>query len=245
MRTVIIDDETKGRQTLRNFIAKYAPELIIIGEAENIEQGVNLIDKEKPELVFLDIQMPDGTGFDLLGQVMFDEFKLIFCTSHDQYAIKAFRFSAIDYLLKPIDPDIFIAAIKKVKNESSILLKPKLEVLNQNSEKFLRIALHSANNISLVNITDIVRLESNVNYTKFVLNGGTSILISKTLKEYDELLSEHGFIRVHKSHLINIKYVKQYIKGEGGWVILADNTKVEVSRRKKESLLSAINQRVL
>lgn len=241
MRTVIIDDEAKGRQTLRNFIEKYAPELNLIAEAENVEQGVKLIDKEKPELVFLDIQMLDGTGFDLLGQVMFDDFKLIFCTAHDKYAVKAFRFSAIDYLLKPLDPDIFAAAIKKISAESSMLLKSKLEVLNANKNDFSRIALHSAEGISLVNVDQIIRLESNINYTKFIIKGGTGILVTKTLKEYDELLSTHGFVRIHKSHLVNLSHITKYIKGEGGWVIMTDCSKIEVSRRKKEQLLSVLS----
>lgn len=241
MRTVIIDDESKGRQALRNFITKYALELNLIGEADCVQAGIELIEKEKPELVFLDIQMPDGTGFDLLTQVMYDDFKLIFCTAHDKYAVKAFRFSAIDYLLKPLDPDIFTAAINKISKEDPLLMRSKLEVLNANKNDFSRIALHSAEGISLVNISQIIRLESSVNYTNFVIEGGTNILVSKTLKEYDEILSQQGFVRVHKSHLVNISHVTKYIKGEGGWVVMTDCSKIEVSRRKKEVLLNSLD----
>lgn len=241
MRTVIIDDEAKSRQTLHNFIRKYAPALEVIGEADCVEKAVKLIESEKPELVFLDIQMPDGTGFDLLGQVMFNDFKLIFCTSYDQYAVKAFRFSAIDYLLKPLDPDIFIAAIKKISQENESQIKEKLEVLNTNKNNFSRIALHSADGINLVNIDDIIRCESNVNYTKFILKDQSNILVTKTLKEYDEMLSNQGFIRIHKSFLVNINHVNKYIKGDGGWVLMSDDAKIMVSRRKKDQLMEALS----
>ena len=241
MRTVIIDDEPKSRQTLANFINKYAPTLVIVGEAGCVESGVDLIDKIKPDLVFLDIQMPDGTGFDLLGQIQFSEFKLIFCTSYDQYAVKAFRFSAIDYIIKPIDPDIFKAAINKIEADTTTNDKVKLEVLDTNKNKIQRLALSSTDGISIVKICDIIRCESNVNYTRFCLQNAKGIIVTKTLKEYDELLSPQGFIRVHKSHLVNIDYIKKYIKGEGGFVELVDKTKIEVSRRKKEVLLQALN----
>lgn len=240
MRTVIIDDEAKGRQTLKNFIQKYAQSLEIIGEADCVEKGVQVIEELKPELVFLDIQMPDGTGFDLLGQVKYNDFKLIFCTSFDQYAVKAFRFSAIDYLLKPIDPDIFMAAVRKVTEDSKSQLNEKLEILKTNKNDFTRMALHSADGINLVNINDIIRCESNINYTRFIIKNQSNILVTKTLKEYENILSDQGFIRIHKSFLVNINHIKKYIKGDGGWVLMTDDEKIMVSRRKKEQLLEAL-----
>jgi two-component system LytT family response regulator len=240
MRTVIIDDEAKSRQTLNNFISKYAKDLKVIGEADCVEKGVELIESEKPDLVFLDIQMPDGNGFDLLGQIIYNDFKLIFCTSFDQYAVKAFRFSAIDYLLKPLDPDIFMAAIRKISEEETKETKEKIEVLNTNRSHFCRIALHSAEGINLVNLEDIIRCESNVNYTKFIINNQNNILVTKTLKEYDHILSSQGFIRIHKSFLVNISHINKYIKGDGGWIMMSDNAKIIVSRRKKEQLLVAL-----
>lgn len=242
MRTVIIDDEVKGRQTLRNFITKYATELEIIGEADSVESGVKLIDELQPDLVFLDIQMPDGTGFDLLGQILFNNFKLIFCTAYDQYALKAFRFSTVDYLLKPLDPDIFMAAIKKISAEKSAVQKEQLEIIKTNASNFSRIALHSADGINLVEIADIIRCESSGNYTRFVLHNKPNILVSKTLKEYDELLTEQNFIRIHKSFLVNLKHVVKYLKGEGGWVIMSDDAKIEVSRRKKDPLMQILSE---
>lgn len=240
MRTLIVDDDPRGRQALKNFISKFAPELELIDEADCVQAGIELIEKEKPELVFLDIQMPDGTGFDLLAQVMFNDFKLIFCTSFDQFAVKAFRFSAIDYILKPIDPDVFRAAVNKVLNSNQQSEKEKLDVLHQNSHEVSRIALNAADGISIVKIEDIIRCESSVNYTKFFINNDANIMVTKTLKEYDELLTPLGFVRVHKSHLINVSFIKKYLKGEGGWVELSDGSKIEVSRRKKEVLLQTL-----
>lgn len=242
MRTVIIDDEEKGRQTLKNFINKYASELQIIGEADCVSKGVDLIENTKPELVFLDIQMPDGTGFDLLGQVMFNNFKLIFCTAYDKYAIKAFRFSAIDYLLKPLDPDIFSAAIKKVNAEKGKQLNDQIEILKTNKTDFTRIALHSSEGISLVQLEDIIRCESSGNYTRFIIKNQPNILVTKTLKEYDETLSDQGFIRIHKSFLVNLTHITKYLKGDGGWVLMSDDVKIEVSRRKKEQLLHVLSE---
>ncbi len=241
MQTVIIDDEAKGRKTIKNFIDKYAPNLTVVGEADCVENGIELIESKQPELVFLDIQMPDGSGFDLLGRVSFTDFKLIFCTSYDQYAVKAFRFSAIDYLLKPLDPDIFMAAIRKITDEKNNQIKEKIEVLNTNKNNFSRIALHSLDGINLVNIDDIIRCESDVNYTKFIVKDQPNILVSKTLKEFDSILTEHGFIRIHKSFLVNINHICKYIKGEGGWVIMSDDAQIMVSRRKKEQLLQALS----
>lgn len=240
MRTVIIDDESKCRQTLINLIGRFATNLQVIGEAGCVEQGVNLINSEKPDLVFLDIQMPDGTGFDLLGQIEYHDFKLIFCTSHNQFAVKAFRFSAIDYLLKPLDPDIFSAAIKKIDALNNQELTAQLEVLNANKNEFNRIALHASDGINLVNVADIIRCESNGNYTRFVIHNKPNILVTKTMKEYDELLSSQNFLRIHKSYLVNLSHISKYVKGEGGWVIMTDNSKIEVARRKKEMLLRVL-----
>lgn len=241
MKTVIIDDEVKSRQTIINFISKYAPELEVVGEADGVESAINLIETIKPELVFLDIQMPDGTGFELLGRLNYNNFKLIFCTSFDQYAVKAFRYSALDYILKPIDPDIFIAAVKKIFSEKEPnSLKDKINVLDNNKTSFTRMALHSAEGINLVKIKDVIRCESSVNYTKFIIDKVPNLLVTKTLKEYDELLSAHGFVRIHKSHLVNINFVIRYIKGEGGWVEMYDGSKIEVSRRKKETLMKIL-----
>ncbi|NLU37335.1 MAG: response regulator transcription factor [Bacteroidales bacterium] len=243
MRTVIIDDEEKSRKTIKNFIAKYAPELMVLGEADGVETGIELIESIQPELVFLDVQMGDGTGFDLLGRLQFDDFKLIFCTSYEHYAVKAFRFSALDFILKPIDPDIFKSAIERVKKSNDN--KSCRNVLAQNEKNLTQLALRSAEKITIINLNDIVRCESSINYTQFIMNDGSKMMVTKTLKEYDELLAPHGFIRIHKSHLVNMNAIVRYIKGDGGWIELTDGVKIEVSRRKKDILLEAIEKRVL
>lgn len=243
MRTVIIDDEEKSRKTIKNFIAKYAPELMVLGEADGVEMGIELIESIQPELVFLDVQMGDGTGFDLLGRLQFDDFKLIFCTSYEHYAVKAFRFSALDFILKPIDPDIFKSAIERVKKSNDN--KSCRNVLAQNEKNLTQLALRSAEKITIINLNDIVRCESSINYTQFIMSDGSKIMVTKTLKEYDELLAPHGFIRIHKSHLVNMNAIVRYIKGDGGWIELTDGVKIEVSRRKKDILLEAIEKRVL
>lgn len=242
MRAVIIDDESKCRQTLGNLIKRFADNINVVGEANCVSQGVKLIDTEKPDLVFLDIQMPDGTGFDLLNQIEFNTFKLIFCTSYDQYAVKAFRFSAIDYLLKPLDPDIFVGAMNKLNENEQAQLQSKLEVLSSNTNDFSRIALHSADGINLVDIADIIRCESNGNYTRFVIKNKPNILVTKTMKEYDEILSTQNFIRIHKSYLVNLAHITKYVKGEGGWVIMTDGSKIEVARRKKDLLMNILSK---
>lgn len=240
MRTVIIDDEQKGRLTIQNLIKKYSPLLEVVGEADCVDKAIELIDREKPELVFLDIEMPDGTGFDVLTNIEYNDFHLIFCTAYDQYAVKAFRFSAIDYLLKPLDPDIFNIAVSKVLEEQKGDANTKIETLNANHSGFKRLALSAAEGVTIVDVKDVIRCESSVNYTHFIISDGNKVLVSKTLKEFDEMLSQHGFFRVHKSHLVNLNHIKKYIKGEGGWVIMADDSKIEVSRRKKDALLKAL-----
>ena len=187
--------------------------------------------------------MGDGTGFDLLGRLQFDDFKLIFCTSYEHYAVKAFRFSALDFILKPIDPDIFKSAIERVKKSNDN--KSCRNVLAQNEKNLTQLALRSAEKITIINLNDIVRCESSINYTQFIMNDGSKIMVTKTLKEYDELLAPHGFIRIHKSHLVNMNAIVRYIKGDGGWIELTDGVKIEVSRRKKDILLEAIEKRVL
>ncbi len=242
MKAIIIDDEELGRKAIKSFIEKYATNTLeLIDEADSVKNGLFSILSHQPDVVFLDIRMNDGTGFDLLEKLPKIDFKIIFVTAYQEHAIKAFKYSAIDYLLKPINPDEFIAAIDRLKTENKIdEIEQKVNVLIKNKSRFNKIALPTLNGLKMVTISDIIRCESDNNYTLFYLLDGSKILVSKTLKEYDELLSSEGFFRVHKSHLINIAFVKEYIKGEGGYVILEDNTNIEVSRRKKESLLQLL-----
>ncbi|HBF89216.1 MAG TPA: DNA-binding response regulator [Bacteroidales bacterium] len=241
IRAIIIDDEKAGRETLKNFISKYCDGINVVAEGESVKSGIKVILEHSPDLVFLDIQMHDGTGFDLLEMLPQINFKLIFVTSHDQFAIRAFKYSAIDYLLKPVDPDQLLAAIKRILDKNVIFeIQKKLDVLLSNKIEIKKIALSTFDGIRFIKIEDIIRCESDNNYTMFFLKNKEKILVSKTLKDFETMLSELSFFRVHKSHLINIQYISRFVPDDGGYLIMEDNSKIEVSRRKKDGLLSIL-----
>ncbi len=241
IRTIIIDDEERGRRTLKSQISRYCPELEIVGEANGVNTGLEIVRKEKPDVVFLDIQMQDGTGFDLLEQLHQVNFAVIFATAYDQYAVQAFKFSATDYLLKPIDPDQLINAVDKLKSEIDTQnLNKKLEALFSNRNNFEKIALPTFDGIILVKIKEIIRCQSESNYTTLYLPQGNKIVVTKTLKDFDEMLSPLGFFRIHQSHLINMSFVNKYIKGDGGAVKMEDGTVLEVARRRKDTFLDKL-----
>lgn len=241
LKIVIVDDEESGRETLRNFLTKYCNRVEIVAEANGVASGIGQIVLHKPDLVFLDVQMQDGTGFDLLSGLSERKFQVVFVTSYDQYALQAFRFSAADYLLKPVDPDQLIEAVEKVRsNIEKKEITSKLDVLVSNVNRLEKIALPAMDGIRFVNIEDIVRCESDDNYTMFFMKSGESIVVSKTLKEYELMLKGMRFCRVHKSYLVNLKYISRYVPGDGGYLILEDGSHVDVSRRKKETLLEML-----
>ncbi len=241
---VLIDDDDNLRNGMKSLLARYAPDIKIIGEADSVESGTELLLGNPPQVVFLDIHLGDGSGFDLLEAVNQKgrlNSQIIFITAHEQYAIKAFRFSALDFLLKPVDPEELekvLAKLKQVldKNDNVAHIDLLLENIRKKVDNFKRIALSTSEGIHLFEVSDIIRCESADNYTKFYIKNNKPILISKTLKEYEELLTEHGFERIHQSHLINLSYLKSYIKKDGGYVIMADNSNLPISQRKKERL---------
>lgn len=242
---ILIDDDINLRNGMKGLLQLYAPQIAIIGEADSVVSGVEAIESLRPQVVFLDIQLNDGTGFDILEKVTSfngaQKSHIVFITAHEQYAIKAFRFSALDFLLKPVDPDELQKVIQKIKseiekNDSSSHIDLLLENIRKKVDNFKRIALSTSDGIHLFDVSDIIRCESEDNYTKFFIKNSKPILISKTLKEYEELLTEHGFERIHQSHLINLNYLKSYIKKEGGYVIMADDSQLPISQRKKERL---------
>jgi two-component system LytT family response regulator len=246
LRTIIIDDEESVRRTLQKLIKSYCPTVRLVGEAEGVESGVKAIKKHHPDLVLLDIKMDDGTGFDLLKQLEPVDFKVIFITAYDEYAIHAIKFSALDYLLKPVDPDDLTAAIGKAEKLLVKELNQQLDILADNMQTQDRlkkkIILKTYDNIHLVKISDIVYCESDDNYTYFHLLNKKKILVSTTLKEYEEMLGEYGFFRAHRSYLVNLGYIETFEKAEGGAIILIDNMKVPVSSRKKEQLLELLER---
>ncbi|TSA28491.1 MAG: DNA-binding response regulator [Bacteroidetes bacterium] len=241
-KAIIIDDEKKGRSVVAGILHRlYRDEIQIVAEADRVETALVKIKKHHPDVLFLDIQMPDGTGFDLLERVPKMDFFIIFITAYEQYAVKAFKFSALDFLLKPIDEEELIGAIEKFKKEfQSRTFKDKLDVLLKNRSGYEKIALPSQDGIRFVRIKDIVRCESDSNYTRFFLINREKFLVTRTLKEYDELLGSEKFFRIHQSHLINLAYIEKYKKGEGGTVTMEDGSEVEVSRRKKERFLEVL-----
>lgn len=242
---LLIDDDDNLRNGMKSLLSRYAPEIQIVGEANSVKTGVETMAILQPQVVFLDIQMADGTGFDVLEQIAQRNGKstahIVFITAHEQYAIKAFRFSALDFLLKPVDPDELQIVVEKIKN---VLVKNDdyshidllLENIRKKVDNFKRIALSNSDGIHLFEVSDIIRCESEDNYTKFYIKNSKPILISRTLKEYEELLTEHGFERIHQSHLINIAYLKSYIKKDGGYVVMTDNSNIPISQRKRERL---------
>jgi two-component system LytT family response regulator len=249
---LLIDDDDNLRAGMKSLLSRYAPEIAILGEADSVKTGTELLLKTEPQVVFLDIHLGDGSGFDLLEEVNKRgklNSQIVFITAHEQYAIKAFRFSALDFLLKPVDPDELEKVISKIKNvlvksESVAHIDLLLENIRKKVDNFKRIALSTADGIHLFEISDIIRCESEDNYTKFYIKNNKPVLISKTLKEYEDLLTEHGFERIHQSHLINLAYLKSYIKKDGGYVVMADNSNLPISQRKKERLQELIGKQL-
>jgi two-component system LytT family response regulator len=203
-----------------------------------------LLKQSTPEIVFLDIQLGDGTGFDILELLDQINFNIIFTTASDAYAVKAFRFSAIDYLLKPIDPDDLKAAVEKA-SQTKRTPNESLEMLMEHSRQVYkplkRLALNTLEKIHVVNISDIVRCEADVNYTLFFFSDKTKLLVTKTLKDFEDMLKDHQFLRVHQSHLVNTNFIKEFVKGDGGYLMMHDGSSVPVSTRKRNSVVEALN----
>ena len=245
IKAIIIDDIEQARITLKKDLQVYASDVTVIGEANGVVEGAKLLKSVCPDVLFLDIQMQDGSGFDLLDILKDIPFKIIFITASDAHAIKAFRYAAIDYLLKPVDPDELIAALDKFRNQK-LNENEKYKLLNDSLKNYSkpheRLALHTQDKIHIVNICDIIRCESNVNYTEFFFQNGKKMLVTKTLKEFEDLLCDQGFYRVHQSHLINTKYIKEFIKTDGGYLLMTDNSNVPVSTRKRPEVVKMLEE---
>ncbi|MEO6813264.1 MAG: LytTR family DNA-binding domain-containing protein [Ginsengibacter sp.] len=243
---IIIDDEMKGRIALSQKLHDYCKDVRLTGEAENGEEGIRLIEKLKPDIVFLDIEMPRMDGFEMLLQLPEKNFDLIFTTAYDQYAIKAIKYAAFDYLLKPVDIEELQTAVSRSTQPHINNTEKKLEVLDQNlhGKAILnKIAIPSMDGILFFNLSDIIHLEASNNYTLIYFNNQPKLLTSKTLKDFEELLPQDIFFRAHHSHLINLNYIKRYIKGDGGQIEMQNGTYIDVARRKKEDFLKAIGSK--
>jgi len=243
IRTLIIDDEEDAREGLKLVVEKFCPEVSIEALCESPEEGLKKIDELQPELVFLDVQMPRLSGFDLLEKVEKINFEVIFVTAFDKYAIKAIKFSALDYLLKPIDVEELVSAVQRIKEKQknkTAHFKSLLSNVKLSSEKLTRLAIPSDNEIIIQMISDIVYCEADSNYTTLHLVDSKKITVSKTLKEFENILPETDFCRIHHSTLVNIAHVTKYIKGEGGYVMVTGGDHLDVSRRKKDSFIQKL-----
>jgi len=242
IRSILVDDEIHCLDTLSILLKEYCPEVQILERCASAKAALEAIDKLKPSLVFLDIEMPAMNGFELLEQ--FDEipFAVIFTTSYDQYAIKAIRFSALDYLLKPIDPKELITAVHKIETQKQLPVAEQFEMLlnqvHHKTKAFKKIAVPTSEGFELIYADQILRCEADDNYTHLFLKNKNKIVACRTLKEVEEQLEDFSyFVRIHHSYLVNINEVTKYVRGEGGYVIMSDGTSVNVSRSRKESLM--------
>lgn len=240
IRAVVIDDEKRSCEFLINLIEKYCDGIQVIGSADDISGGIDTIKRLLPDLVFLDIRLKTGTSFDILEQLDLDDLFIVFTTAYDEYALRAFKFNAVDYLLKPIDLAELKMSIARVQKQ----IDKHKQFVNQGVRQLLSFNRHdptitiaSDQSIEFLRVFDIIRLESDGGYTTFHMNSGKSVLSSKHLKIYDEMLQEYNFFRSHQSHLVNIKHVIKYDKTEGGSLILSDSSVVPISRRKKDLFL--------
>jgi two-component system LytT family response regulator len=247
IKTIIVEDEKKSREMLLKLIAKNCPQLQVVADAASVKDAVAAIREHKPDLVFLDIELADGTGFDVLEKIGDANFDIIFATAYDQYAIKAIKYSAIDYLLKPYEVDELknaAARIAEKRSKSSGFdnLHQLIENLKKKDNDYSKITLPTGSAYEIVNINDIIRCKAEASYTYFYLTGKREYLVTLSLGHYEEILPTQQFMRIHHAHLININHVARMLKEDSGYAIMTDGSKIEVSRRKKDQFLDALNK---
>jgi two-component system LytT family response regulator len=241
IKTVLVDDDKSAILMLQTLLEGNFPNIEIAGTANNVSEAIFLIDAVKPELVFLDINMPDGEGFDVIERVVFKDFRVIFVTAFDKYAFKAFEFSALHYLVKPVNLEMLKTAVDRYKDVKADEIENRLKILRDSlKSKNEKIIIPSTDGLNIVKLGDIIRLEASDVYTLFYMTNGQRFVASKPLNNYEKILEDLPFSRVHSKHLINLMFVKRYVKGKGGSIILEDNSEVEVSVRKKADFLEKL-----
>lgn len=245
IQAIVVDDEVKNREGLAKMISQFCHDVEVVGMADGVDAAIKLIDKHHPTLVFLDIEMPEKNGFALLEHYDQPDFQVIFTTAHAEYAIKAIKFPALDYLLKPVNINELKIAVEKAINEaSSPDQRDRLNVLkesrNKGDFKFQKIVLPTSDGVEFYTIANILRCEADRAYCRFYLTDGQVVIVSKPLSEFEDLLEECNFVRIHKSNMVNMIHVTKYVKGRGGYVILEDGSHVDVSVRRKEVLMKAL-----
>lgn len=244
LTAIIIEDQPNALEMLQNDLEMHHSEIEVIATAQSVIEAAKLLREKQADILFLDIMLGDGTGFDVLEIHPNLKSKIIFVTASDEFALKAFKFSAIDYVLKPYSNEDLSTAIEKAKKQ----VKPNKEQLNvlqksinQPHTRPEKISLHTSDKILVVNLNDIIRCKSDNNYTEFFMQDGSKILVAKTLKFYADMLKEFQFLRVHQSHLVNIQYVKEFIKSDGGYLVLKDRKTIPVSVRKRAEVVASLN----
>jgi two-component system LytT family response regulator len=246
LKTLIVDDEPDAVNFIRSIISEYCPALEVVGTANSAREGVMVIHEKQPDLVLLDVEMPHGSGFDLLVQFPEKKFDVIFITAFNHYAIQAIKFSAVDYILKPININEFIQAVTKVleKRSTTSYRTERYEALFENLRTTPppRLAIPTADGLEFLNPHDIIRIEADRSYSWFYLTGGKKILVSKNLKEFQDLLNGRNFFRPHNSHLINLEHVKKYIRHEGNTAVMADGSHIPVSRNNRDLFLAMMTR---
>lgn len=244
---IIVEDEKNNQQYLAQLLRQHCPQVQVAAISANIREALQAIARHRPELVFLDVELPDGNAFDLLKKAQPIDFETIFITAYDHYAINAIRFCAIDYLLKPLKTEELRIAVRRAvqkiaKDEENQQLRYLLRNLKAGNQP-KRLALPTTERIEFVKTTEVIRCQGENNYTRFYLNGKRSVLVSKTLREFEELLSGDGFMRVHQSHLVNLQFVQSFVRSDGGYLLLADGSKIAVSRKRREALLQLLGSK--
>ncbi len=248
IQALLVDDEQNSRDTLKGKLELFCPEVEVVAEANSVASAQEALQSHKPGLLFLDIELAGESGFDLLQSLNESGSEIpavVFITAHDEFAIQAIKFSALDYLLKPIDPEELVKAVRKAEEEQGLPSKAtSFNVLVENIRKAAdspkKVVVPTSDGMHVIKISEIIRLESSSNYTTFHLHNQKPLLASKTLKEFDGMLHGYSFNRIHKSHLVNMNFVKRYVQTDGGYLILEDGSQIPVANRKKEQLLSIL-----
>jgi len=248
IKALLVDDEKNNRIALQKMLEKFCPQVSVIAECDSVDSAITAAEEQRVDVVFLDVEMPGKNGFDLLAHYNYQcPFEVIFTTAYSQYAVKAIRFSALDYLLKPVDPEELIRAVHKLSIKKSEEIKSKqFELLEQKiNNKDLgkkQLAISTLEGIYFATLDEIIHVDADSSYTKIYISSGDMIMSSKPLKYFEELLEDYDFVRVHQSHIINLKLIRRYVRGDGGQVIMMNGTEIEVSRRKKDDLLAKISE---